>query len=210
MAQYEQPVNQLNFKDGQEPDNQRIEEQFMYKYMQMRPEKQVVAKKGIEEAQTGVEDSDGDNEDPELEKFANEEMDREMRRMASGAPGGMPDSDEEDLSLDEEPMGSSELDDEDEDGEGSDGDGGFFSGEDDLQEVKMSQDEEDDEDGSEGEDLMSEDSYGAQLSDGDEDEEDDEGSDLPEEELTGKQKAKNAALKKKRGRNSEFEGHNMK
>lgn len=209
MAQYEQPVNQLNFKDGQEPDNQRIEEQFMYKYMQMRPEKQVVAKKGIEEAQTGVEDSDGDNEDPELEKFANEEMDREMRRMASGAPGGMPDSDEEDLSLDEEPMGSSELD-EDEDGEGSDGDGGFFSGEDDLQEVKMSQDEEDDEDGSEGEDLMSEDSYGAQLSDGDEDEEDDEGSDLPEEELTGKQKAKNAALKKKRGRNSEFEGHNMK
>ena len=45
MAQYEQPVNQMSFKDGQEPDNQRLEEQFMYKYLAMRPEKSDKKKK---------------------------------------------------------------------------------------------------------------------------------------------------------------------
>ena len=39
MAQYEQPINQLNFKEGEAPENSRLEEQFMYKYMSMRPEK---------------------------------------------------------------------------------------------------------------------------------------------------------------------------
>jgi len=39
MAQYEQPVNLISFKDGDEPGNKRIEEQFMYKYMQLKPEK---------------------------------------------------------------------------------------------------------------------------------------------------------------------------
>ena len=56
---------------------------------------------------------------------------------------------------------------------------------------------------------MSEDSYGAEQSDeGENDEEADDGSDLPEEEMTAKEKAKKAG--KKRGRNSEFEGKNMK
>lgn len=64
------------------PETKRIEEQFMYKYLQLRPEKQKKEKK-IEDANTGVDDDDDASvEDPELEKFANEEMDREMKRMA--------------------------------------------------------------------------------------------------------------------------------
>ena len=42
MAQYEQPVNLMDFGGGAaavEPENRRIEEQFMYKFMQMRPKK---------------------------------------------------------------------------------------------------------------------------------------------------------------------------
>ena len=103
----------------------------MHKYMELRPEKQSKKGKGIEDMNTGADDSE---DDPELEKFANEEMDRQMRRMASGAPGGMPDSEDEDISLDEnEIMGSDEdLNDDDEDEEGEEEDGGFFSGEDDL------------------------------------------------------------------------------
>ena len=162
----------------------------MYKFMQMRPEKKKQKSSAEEGQTTAIDDDDSDAEDPELEKFANDEMDREMKRMASGAPGGMPDSEDEEVTPDE-----------DEDGES----GGFFSGEDDLQEVKMSDDDQDDEDESEGEDLMSEGSNSDEVlddeSDGDEID-DDDGSDLPSEELTSKQKAKNA--KKKRGRNSDF------
>ena len=103
----------------------------MHKYMELRPEKQNKKGKGIEDMNTGADDSE---DDPELEKFANDEMDRQMRRMASGAPGGMPDSEDEEISLDEnEIMGSDEdLNNDDGDEEGEEDDGGFFSGEDDL------------------------------------------------------------------------------
>jgi len=99
MAQYEQPVNQMSFKDGAEPENKRIEEQFMYKYLRMKPEK-AEKKKSTHDATTGEDDED-DEEDAEMEKFADEEMDREMKRMVSGAPGGMPDSEEEDVTLED-------------------------------------------------------------------------------------------------------------
>ena len=36
-----------------------------------------------------------------MEAFATAEMDKQMRRMANGAPGGMPDSEEEDPDLDD-------------------------------------------------------------------------------------------------------------
>lgn len=117
----------------------------MYKYMEMRPEKKVKKVKDEEEA-------DGDNldaesvEDPDLEKFAEEEMDREMKRMVQGAPGGMPDTDEEEISMDR----GSDDEDESDDGDGE-GDG-FFSGEDDLQDVEIEKDDQD-EDDDEGEDL---------------------------------------------------------
>jgi len=97
----------------------------MYKYMKLRPEKKVAeAKGGLEDANTGDDDFESEG-DPDLDKFVDEEMDREMKRMAMGAPGGMPDSDEEDPSLSEQ--GSSEDDADQE--EASDG---FFSGEEDL------------------------------------------------------------------------------
>ena len=166
--------------------------------MQMRPEKvqsKTLNKKGIEEEPTGMDDSEG--EDIEMEKFANEEMDRQMSRMASGAPGGMPDTDEEDGSVE---LGGS--------GEEEGSDAGFFSGEDDLQEVEVSQEDEEEDaaiDDEEGEDLMSEDSYGAELSEEKEATEEEADSDLPEEETTKKQQPKG----KKRNRN-EFEGKDIK
>ena len=78
-----------------------------------------------------MDDEDDSVVDASLEKFADEEMDREMRRMVQGAPGGMPDSDEEDVlpppdSGSEVDIGSSEG------GEAASDEGGFFSGEDDL------------------------------------------------------------------------------
>ena len=113
----------------------------------MRPERVQQAKKDkLEEANTGVDDSE---EDPELEKFADAEMEAQMRRMASGAPGGMPESDSEDVEGLDEALGD--------DGESVEkgSDDGFFSGEDDLEAVEVSGDDD------EGEDMMSDgDSYG--------------------------------------------------
>ena len=106
--------------------------------------------------------------------------------MASGAPGGMPDSDEEDLSMDQSG---------DEDGEG---DGGFFSGEDDLQEVEIEDGAEDDDDeDDDGEDLMSEGgSFGSMSGGSDAEDGMDEGEDLPADEQDTKKS-------KKKGRNAD-------
>ena len=94
----------------------------MHKYMELRPDALKKSnKKTLEDANTGADDSD-EPFDADLEKFADEEMEREMKRMVQGAPGGMPDSDEEDVILSRE----SDVEDEEDD------DGGFFSGEDDL------------------------------------------------------------------------------
>ena len=122
---------------------------------------------------TGEDDEDDDVEDSELENFANAEMDREMKRMASGAPGGMPDSDEEEVSLEDMSV---------EDDGSDDDEAGFFSGEDDLQNVEIKGDQEDDdEDYVEG---IEEDSYGSDGDVASDDiqegvDDDEEGSDLP-------------------------------
>ena len=184
MAQYEQPVNLITFKDGAEPENKRIEEQFMYKYMQLKPEKVQKKKKTTLDATTGEDDED-EFEDSDLENFANAEMDREMKRMASGAPGGMPDSDEEEVSLEDMSI---------EDDGSSDDEAGFFSGEDDLQNVEIEGDQEDDEK-DDGEDDAEEDSYGSEGDAASEDieegvDDDEEGSELPQEEVTAKNKQK--------------------
>ncbi len=157
MAQYEQPVNQINFQKGEQPENKRIEEQFMYKYMEMRPEKKQQIQKDIEEANTGADDSDAAGEDAEMEKFVDEEMDREMKRMAQGAPGGMPDSDEEDVSI--------EMSDDEDGEEGEQGD--FFAGEDDLQDVAIESDGDEDDD-------LEEDLFSQGDSEGDEPEDSEE------------------------------------
>ena len=61
MAQYEQPVNLV--KDGEAPDNTRIEEQFMHKYMELRPEAlKKSSKKTLEDANTGADDSENNNQ----------------------------------------------------------------------------------------------------------------------------------------------------
>ena len=96
MAQYEQPVNLINFHSGEAPENKRVEEEFMYKFMQLRPERKPAVDSKLEEANTGTDDES--EFDPELEKFADEEMQREMKRLVQGAPGGMPDSEDEDIS----------------------------------------------------------------------------------------------------------------
>ena len=125
-----------------------------------------------------------ESEDPEMEAFADKEMDAQMKRMAAGAPGGMPDSEEEDVSLDMDQEDGSEA--------------GFFSGEDDLQDVELEggdDDDEDEDDDDEGENLMSDGSEGG-LDEEDESEvEAEEGSDLPEEEQSGKKKKAGRAEK---------------
>ena len=125
MAQYEKPVTEINFRQGEMPEVARPEEEFMYRYMKARPERQrkELASKRAEDG----ENDDDEEEDPELEKFVEQEMQKEMKRMAGGF-----DADEEDVLDDMEGM--------DEDGEDedeidmSDGDvqGDFFSGEEDL------------------------------------------------------------------------------
>ena len=97
MAQYEQPVNLVG---SVEQGDQRLEEQFMHKYMELKPVKETPKSTKPMDATTGDEDDDEEPVDDEMEKFADAEMEKEMKRMAQGAPGGMPDSDEEDVSLD--------------------------------------------------------------------------------------------------------------
>ena len=53
----------------------------MHKYMELRPEAlKKSSKKTLEDANTGADDSD-EPIDADLEKFADEEMEREMKRM---------------------------------------------------------------------------------------------------------------------------------
>ena len=67
MAQYEKPVNMYNFREGDEPETKREEEEFLYKYMQM---KAPTVKKEVKKN----EDSEDEDSDPELEAYANEQI----------------------------------------------------------------------------------------------------------------------------------------
>lgn len=95
----------------------RPEEAYLYKYMKERPERaKVVDKSNYPTADDEAE------EDPEIEAFADEAMEAEMKKMAGGF-----DADAEDLSDGDEPLS-----------EGADLEAGdFFSGEEDLQEVEL-------------------------------------------------------------------------
>ena len=124
MAQYEKPVNMYNFREGDEPETKREEEQFLYKYMQMKAPTAKREKKTVEV---------DEDEDPELEAFANDEMQKQMKKMAGGL-GADESDDGEDIEYSDaesDEAGDSEA-------EEGDSDGGFFSGEDDLQEVALS------------------------------------------------------------------------
>ena len=61
MAEYEKPLNQYNFTDGDIPETKREEEEFMYKFMKL---------KGPTKKKTVEVDEDAEDTDPELEAFA--------------------------------------------------------------------------------------------------------------------------------------------
>jgi len=67
MAAYEKPINLIDFKGGEMPENARIEEEFMYKAMKMSDRK---VRKQVDPEDEGEEDFEGEDSDPELEAFA--------------------------------------------------------------------------------------------------------------------------------------------
>lgn len=77
MAAYEKPLNEINFQEGEQPEVARADEEYMYKFLTKRAVGQVAKgdKKGEEE------DAGFDSEDPELEQFANDEIEKEMKRL---------------------------------------------------------------------------------------------------------------------------------
>lgn len=74
-SEYERPVNEINFKEGEQPETPRAEEEFMYHYLKQQREKKSVKPAGLE----AVEDEDAS--DPEEEAFANEAIMKEMKRL---------------------------------------------------------------------------------------------------------------------------------
>ena len=61
MASYEKPINQIDFGAGEEPEVERQEEEFMYKFMKMRGPLKVkptvkVDENGDEMSDSGISD----------------------------------------------------------------------------------------------------------------------------------------------------------
>ena len=79
MSAYEKPVNEFDFRNGNEPEIKREEEAFMYKAMQLRPQRPEKPRKDKENVGTA-----DDSEDPELEAFVDKEIDAQMKRMGGG------------------------------------------------------------------------------------------------------------------------------
>lgn len=64
MAHLEKPINEYDFKKGEKPEIQREEEKFFYRYFQLtNKQKRDKDEKGAEHFKDG-------EEDPEMEKFA--------------------------------------------------------------------------------------------------------------------------------------------
>ena len=108
MAKFERPVNEIDFTTEQ-PNRQ--EEEYLYKYMQMKPAKK----------QPKIVDVDGDDTDPELEAFATQQIEAEMKKMQGG--------DIDDDLKDESEYGSEENQ--------SEGEDRFFSGDEELEEIEL-------------------------------------------------------------------------
>ena len=181
MADYEKPINEYDFKNGERPEIERKEEEFMYRYLEQKDKKKPKSKtEGDEEGESGEEGDD----DPEMDDFADQEIKKEMKRLQSGAGGdddlsdedidvAYTDSENEEESQDDEEAELAESDDEEarqgqfldsSDGAGSEEEG-FFSDQDELQDVKL-----DDQDDSEEEmhsdasdDMIGADDYGDEF-----------------------------------------------
>jgi len=64
MSDYEKPVNEYDFKNGERPDTLREEEKFMYKYLELRDKKKAV------EIVEGEDENGEVVSDVEMEAFA--------------------------------------------------------------------------------------------------------------------------------------------
>lgn len=90
MANTEKPINEYDFKKGERPEEEREEEKFMYKYLTLRD------KKTAPEIIT-AENADGEViSDVEMEEFAQDEIEKEMKRLTSGAGPNEIDIDDKD------------------------------------------------------------------------------------------------------------------
>ncbi len=122
MAATETPINMVDFEKGEELH--REEEEYMVKYFKARGPRQISQKK-----KDALEQNEESDEDPELEQYANDVIEKEMKKMNAGVDAL---DDEDELS---------DLEDLDEEGEDQ---SDFFDGEDDLQEVNMDDEQEED------------------------------------------------------------------
>lgn len=72
MAQFEAPLNQFDFAKGEKPEESRLEEEYLYKYMTMKPAKATKTEK------IAGDDVDSE-EDQSIEKFANKLIEDKMK-----------------------------------------------------------------------------------------------------------------------------------
>ncbi len=186
MAATEQPINLYDFSgtggENDMPQNLREEEQYLYKYFKMRgPKPTATKKKGDEESDDDadlsnkLDGSDLEGEDSEMEAFANQVIEKEMKKMTKQQD----DLDDEVLSglsdeeIDED--GEDDMDEEDmEDDLEEDDEGDFFDGEDGLQEVKVGEEDEEDSEMEMGGDDDEDEDEVQEYVDEEEDEEDDD------------------------------------
>ena len=132
MSDYEKPVNEYDFKNGERPETLREEEMFMYKYLQMRD------KKKASEIVEGEDENGEVISDVEMEEFAEGEIEKEMKRLTSGA-GGKTEYDDEDISFSDDGEEDATQDvAADKDGDADDQDSeDFFSDDEELEDVKL-------------------------------------------------------------------------
>ena len=79
MADYEKPINEYDFKNGERPEIERKEEEFMYRYLEQRDKKKPKPEKEDDD-QDGDDVEDGGT-DPEMEDFADQEIRKEMKKL---------------------------------------------------------------------------------------------------------------------------------
>jgi predicted DNA-binding antitoxin AbrB/MazE fold protein len=58
MSNYSKPLNRIDFKNGEKPDEVREEEKFMYKYLEQRDVKKSTKKEGDEVESEASENSE--------------------------------------------------------------------------------------------------------------------------------------------------------
>ena len=95
MANTEKPINEIDFKKGERPEEEREEEKFMYKYLTLRD------KKAAPDIMRAENDEGEVISDVEMEEFAQDQIEKEMKRLNSGVAGGQgPDIDDDEEELD--------------------------------------------------------------------------------------------------------------